>query len=893
MPRPLLETKFFVTGKRRGVVPRARLRERLDRIVDVKVTLVAAPAGFGKTTLLADWLAGTAAEHALVAWLSLDEADSDPASFWTYLIGALQTVLPDVGADALVLLTSPQPPSIESVLTTLLNELNAVEKDVVVVLDDYHLIDTPGIHTGMTFLIDHLPPRMHLVIASRIDPPLPLPRLRARGDLLEVRAADLRFSADEATAYLNDVMGLHLRTSDVAALEERTEGWIAALQLAALSMQGRDDAAGFIAEFAGDDRYVVDYLVEEVLKRESEVVRAFLVRTSILDRLSAPLCEAVTAERSGSAKAMLEALVRRNLFVVALDDKRRWYRYHHLFAEVLRTHLMDEQPDLVPTLHSRASAWYADNGQPSDAIRHALAAGAFVTAADLVERSAPAALRDRQEPTLLGWLKALPDELLRNRPVLSDIYAGALLSTGHFDEVEQHLRAAELGLDSPAMVVADAEGFSRLAGTIAAHRAALALALGFLSEAVQHARRALDLIADDDHLWRGAGAAILGLAAWASGDLELAHRTYREGMLSLKRAGHMSDVLGCAVTLADIRIAQGRLHEARRTFEQALQLAMEHSPAVLRGTADMHVGLSLLDRERDDLEAARQHVLASQQLGEHNGLPQNPYRVRVALARIRETEGDLEGALELLDEAERRYTSDFGPKVRPIAAMKARVHIRQGRLSDALAWARSRDLSAEDELSYVREFEHITLARLLLAQGSTPDALALLDRLLLAAEDGGRIGSAIEILLLQALAHQQHGHPPAALASLERSLTLAEPEGYVRIFVDEGPIMAELLDAAVKRGIATGYVRALLPRFGAAEQRARSEQPSLEVEPLSERELDVLRLLASDLDGPDIARELTVSLSTMRTHTRSIFNKLGVNNRRAAVRRAEELRIIS
>ena len=449
--------------------------------------------------------------------------------------------------------------------------------------------------------------------------------------------------------------------------------------------------------------------------------------------------------------------MRRNLFVVPLDDRRRWYRYHHLFAEVLQTHLVDEQPDLAPMLHSRASAWYADNGEPSDAIRHALAAGAFVTAADLVERNAPAALRNRQEPTLLGWLKSLPEELLRDRPVLSDIYAGALLSTGHFEDVERHLRAAELGLDSPAMVVADEEGFSRLAGTIAAHRAALALALGDLTEAVHHARRTLDLVAADDHLWRGAGAAILGLASWASGDLESAHRTYGEGMLSLQRAGHISDVLGCAITLADIRIAQGRLHDARRTYEQALQLATEHGPAVLRGTADMHVGLSQLDRERDDLEAARQHVLASQQLGEHNGLPQNPYRLRVAMARIRETEGDLEGVLELLEEAERRYTSDFGPKVRPIAAMKARVFIRQSRLGEALAWARSQDVAAQDELSYVREFEHITLARLLLAQDSTAEALALLDRLLLAAEHGGRIGSVIEILALQALAQHQRG----------------------------------------------------------------------------------------------------------------------------------------
>ena len=892
MPGPLLATKFFVPHRRRNVVPRARLRQRLQRGTEVKLTLVAAPAGFGKTTLLADWLAAVSPEDATVAWLSLDQSDDDPASFWTYLVAALQTVLPEVGADTLVLLKSPQPPAIESVLTTLLNQLGALRGDVVLVLDDYHLIDSPEIHVGIAYLVDHLPPRMHLVIASRADPPLPLPALRARGELVEVRAVDLRFTADEAADYLNDVMGLHLTATDVAALEDRTEGWIAALQLAALSMQGRADVAAFIADFAGDDRYIVDYLVEEVLKRESETVRGFLLATSILDRLSASLCDAVTGEHAG--KRMLEALERRNLFLVPLDDRRRWYRYHHLFAEVLQTHLVDEQSDLLPILHARASAWYAANGEPSDAIRHALAARAFATAADLVERAAAAALRSRQEATLLSWLKALPDELLRDRPVLSDIYAGALLSNGQFTGVDARLRDAEQGLHSARMVVVDQSAYRRLPGTIAVHRAGLALAQGDLTQAHQQARRALDLIAGDDHLWRGAATAILGLASWASGDLESAHRTYADGAQRLQRAGHIADVLGCAVTLADIRIAQGRLHDARRTYEHALQLATEHSPVVvLRGTADMHVGLSQLEREGDDLAAARRHVLASHELGEHNGLPQNPYRSRVALARIREAEGDLDGALELLDEAERRYTSDFGPNVRPIAALKARVLVRQGRLGEALAWARSADLSAADELTYVREFEHITLARLLLARGAAPDALALLDRLLLAADAGGRIGSVIEILILQALAQQSRGQTHAALVPLERTLELAAPEGYARVFVDEGPPMASLLQAATRRGIAVQYVRHLLARLGGPENRPPSEPGLLEVGPLSERELEVLRLLASELAGPDIARELTVSLSTMRTHTRSIFNKLGVSSRRAAVRRAAELDLLS
>jgi LuxR family transcriptional regulator, maltose regulon positive regulatory protein len=888
MPGTLLETKFFVPRPRRGIVPRARLCQRLDSILEAKLTLVAAPAGFGKTTLLADWLASRLPGGATVAWLSLDQSDDDPASFWIYLVSALQTVLPEIGASALALLQSPQLPPIETVLTMLLNQLGALSHDVLLVLDDYHLIDKQEIHAGMEYLIDHLPPRTHLVVASRIDPALPLPRLRARGELVEVRAADLRFTADEATDYLNDVMALHLTANDVSALDERTEGWIAALQLAALSMQGRDDVAGFVADFAGDDRYIVDYLVEEVLQRQPEAVRGFLLQTSILDRLGASLCDAVTGEHSG--KAMLEALERRNLFVVPLDDSRRWYRYHHLFADVLRTHLLNEQPDLLGNLHSRASAWYAENGEPSDAIRHALAASTFATAADLVERAAAAALRNRQEATLLSWLKALPDQLLRDRPVLSDIYAGALLSNGHFDEVEPRLRDAELGLRAPRAVVLDKEGFRRLPGTIAVHRAGLALAQGDLTHARQHARRALDLIAEGDHMWRGAAAAILGLASWASGDLESAHRTYAEGMLRLQRAGHISDVLGCAITLADIRIAQGRLHDARRTYKQALQLATEHGPSVLRGTADMHVGLSQLDRERNDLEAATQHSLRVRELGEQNGLPQNPYRWRVAMARIREAEGDLDGALELLDEARQRYTSDFSPNVRPIGAMKARVFIRQGRLAEALAWARSQDLSAEDELTYLREFEHITLARLLLAQGCAPEALALLDRLLLAAEDGGRTGSVIEVLVLQALAQQSRDQMHAALVTLEHALRLAEPEGYVRVFVDEGAPLVYLLQAAARQEIAPKYVRQLLASIGETQNRAPSKQGL--IEPLSERELEVLRLLASELDGPEIARELTVSLSTLRTHTRSIFNKLEVNNRRAAVRRAREIGLL-
>ena len=925
MPTPILATKLYIPPLRPHVVIRSRLLERLNEGLHRKLTLIAAPAGFGKTTLVSAWVAGCDRQ---VAWLSLEEGENDPTLFLTYLVAALQTIAPTIGEGVLGVLQSPQPPPTEAILTALLNEITTLPGHFVLVLDDYHVIDAQAVDMAFTYLVEHLPPQMHLVIATREDPQLPLARLRARSHLTEVRAADLRFTASEASAFLSQVMGLSLSAEDIAALEDHTEGWIAGLQLAALSMQGHQDVSGFIRAFAGDHRYIVDYLVAEVLQRQPAPVRSFLLQTSILDRLNGPLCDAVTGQEEGNAR--LEALERGNFFVVPLDDKRHWYRYHHLFAEVLSAHLMAEQPDQVATLHRRASAWYEQHGSVADAIRHALAAEDFGRAADLVELAVPAMRRNRQEATVLGWLKALPDELVRARPVLSVHYAGTLLLNGELEGVLARLRDAEQWLDtktdmgelalasSAEMVVVDEEEFRGLPGSIAIYRAAIALALGDVADTMKYARRVLDLVPEDDHLRRGSAAGFLGLAYWTRGDLEAAHRSYAECMARVQRAGHISDAIGCSIALADIRISQGRLREAMSTYERGLQLATEQSALLLRGAADMHVGMSELHLERDDLDAATQHLLRSKELGELAGLRQNRYRWRVAMARIRKAEGDLAGALDLLQEAERLYVSDFFPYVHPVAASVSRVWVAQGRVGEAFDWARELGLSVSDDLSYLREFEHITLARVLLARSKSDrtehsmlEAMELLERLLQAAEEGERTGSIIEILLLQALAHQMQGDISAALVPLERALMLAEPEGYVRIFVDEGPPMAVLLaklhehsqkrPRAALMNVPLAYIERLLAllrgeRVQEGISPAAPSAPALAqplLDPLTERELEVLRLIAAGLSNRDIAARLVLALSTVKSYVNTIYGKLQVESRTQAVARARALHLLS
>jgi len=913
MPAPILATKLFIPPHRPKVVLRPRLIERLNAGLTAgsRLTLISAAAGFGKTTLVSEWLAGC---ERPIAWLSLDEEDNDPIRFLAYLVAALQTLTlnasegtaANVGAGVLAALQSAQPPQLEPMLTALLNEIARVPDDFILVLDDYHVIDakpvdaSTSVDQAITFLLEHLPPQMHLVMATREDPHLPLARLRARGQLSELRAADLRFTPEEAGAFLNQMMNLNLSVENIAALETRTEGWIAGLQLAALSIQGRSDSASFIQAFTGSHRFVLDYLVEEVLQRQPARVRSFLLQTAILDRLSGSVCDAVcslgTSTGREDGRAMLETLERSNLFVFPLDDKRQWYRYHHLFADVLRARLTEEQPDQVSGLHRRASLWYEQNGLPSDAIHHALAAKDFERAAGLIELAWPTMDISYQSAAWLGWVKSLPDKLIRARPVLSVGYAWALLDGGELEACESRLQDAERWLETPSneMIVVDKELFQSLPATIATARAYRALALGDIPGTVQYARQALDLAPEQDQIRRIQATSLLGLAQYTSGDLEAAGQSLAGFQANLRKAGEIQTATGITFILANIKMAQGRLHEAVSAYQQALQLAASQGEPMPIGTADLYRGLGELYCEKGDLETAAQLLLTGKKLGEQALLPGWQHRLCVAEARIKEVQGDMDGAIDLLNEAERLYIRSPLPDVRPIAALKARVWIRQGKLAEALEWARERSLSGEDDLSYLKEFEHITLARLFIARykndrsdASDRAALRLLDRLLQAAEGGGRMGSAIEILLLQAVAHQAQGHIQFALTPLERALALAGPEGYVQIFVDEGLPMEALLREAAQSGADPSYVSQL--RAALAKPEGRKPTAQLLVEPLSERELEVLKLLRTELSGPEIARELIVSLNTLRTHTKNIFNKLGVNNRRAAVRQAEEL----
>jgi LuxR family transcriptional regulator, maltose regulon positive regulatory protein len=916
---PVLATKLYAPARRPQLVARPRIAERLDTTLDAghRLTLASAPAGFGKTTLLSDWLSNLdqRQRHVRVGWLSLDDDDNDLTRFMAHLVAALQSAELDVDAAVLDSLSTT---SVAPALTPLVNDLARAGKHEpgtqwIVALDDYHAIGASEVHEAVTFLLDHLPDHLHLVMATRSDPPLPLARLRSRGQLSELRAADLRFTPAEAREFLNQVMGLELTEADADALEDRTEGWIAGLQLAALSLRGiadRNEVAGFIQAFTGTNRFVIDYLADEVLARQPPQVRDFLLRTAVLDRLHGPLCDAVTGGTDGART--LADLERGNLFVLPLDTDRSWYRYHHLFADVLHARLLAEHPEQVPDLHQRASAWFAARGLVADAVRHALAAEDFDRAAYLIEEALPQIRPTRQDGLLLTWVRSLPEPVVRGSPVLCILSSWSLLMSGDLDAAESRLDDAEAalaaGAQNPELAArwAGTDDLRTAPATVSVYRASLAQARGDVAGTIRHARHVLDLAGPEDHFLRGAGGGYLGLAAWASGNVAEALTTFSDAVRSLHAAGNFVDELDATVVLGDMWVASGRPGRARRLYEQALQTATAGGPPFPRATADLHVGLAELDRELDDLPSAEAHLESARVLGERASITENRHRWYVVMAHVCAARGDYDAATRSLYQAETLYRHGFYPDVRPIAALKARIQIAAGDLSSAGAWAEDRGISVDEKPDYLREYEHLTLARLLLAQhgaaqhtdgavGASPAAevLDLLDRLHVAAVEALRDGSVLEIRVLQALAQHARGDLPEALAALSRSFDTPEPDSHVRLYLDEGASMLALLQHAARAPdpVVQAHARRLLERATTSFEEAAEPQQAL-AEPLSHRELQVLRLLDSELTGPEIARELYVTLNTLRTHTKRIFTKLDVTTRAAAVRRAHEVGLL-
>ena len=930
---PLLMTKLFVPPTRPNLVRRQRLTGRLNEGLGRRLTLISAPAGFGKTTLLSEWIqprTNGATSQVAIGWLSLDEGDNDPARFWSHFIAALQSVREGVGATALALLYSPQPPAITSILATFINEIAGASGELALVLDDYHLIETQAIHSALAYLLDHLPPQMHLIVSSRTDPPLSLARLRAREQLMELRADDLRFTPEEAAAFLERVLGPALSAEDVATLAARTEGWIAGLQLAVLSLQGREDVGRFIQAFSGHDRYILEYLVEEVLQRQPASVQNFLLDTSILDRLCAPLCDAVTGRED--SQVMLAGLEAANLFTVALDSRQHWYRYHCLFADLLRHRLNQMVPERVGVLHSRACDWYERNGLRVEAVTHALAARDYERGGTLIEHFVRTNAIHSATDTLLHWLKALPDELVRSRPLLSLAYAWALLAADRPEAIEPRLRDAEAALQQAA----DDGETRRWLGHIEALRAGVASLNGDFAQAMELARRARQCLPEDDLPARSLVALSLG-TAYAFGqqvDVPEATRAFNEAIAISQVVGNVNLALAAMTRLAGLHSRGGHLRQAGGAYRQALRLAAEQGCGPLPSLSEVHINFGELLREWHELEAAVEHLSEGIRLCKQGGRLVDLVHGYIFLARARQSQGDTNGALVTIQKA--RLLADGALEAsqsaqqaenraqtwlaRLVAENQAWLWIAQGNFEAPARWAQQCGLEPGGALEAGTCAEYATLARLLTVQAKPGQALELLERLLAKSEAQGTAWNTIHLRTLQALAWQAQGDRAQALAVLECALMAAEPEGYVCTFVDRGEPMARLLREVRKRQLkelseqrGTGgyteaaawaqwtlvaYVDKLLSAFSSgvsADSLAPSvpSAPSVLIEPLSERELEVLRLLAAGLSNREIAEELIVAIGTVKKHTHNIYGKLGVRSRTQAVLRAGELGLLS
>ncbi|MFC2046024.1 LuxR C-terminal-related transcriptional regulator [Chloroflexota bacterium] len=921
MPNTLLATKLHIPRLRRDLVHRPRLMERLDAGLQGKLTLVSAPAGYGKTTLVADWID---VSQAPAAWLSLDEADNDPARFLTYVIAAFQRIDENIGVDVQAALAESQSPPGETLLTRLVNDIAAARdkegQKTVLVLDDYHLITAQTVHKALNFLLGHLPETVHMLVSGRSDPPLPISRLRVQGEITEIRTPELRFTEGEAVAFLNDLMGLGLSSGDVAALEARTEGWIASLQLAALSLQGRPDKRQFVAAFSGSHRYVIDYLVDEVLSRQPEDIQVFLRRTSTFDRFCAPLCDMAT--EIATSRQILRRLEHDNFFLVPLDEERRWYRYHHLFAGFLQQRLRQREPGYIPELHSRASQWYEGKGLVDEAIQHALKAGDVERAARLVDQIAASLVVRRQPNKLLGLVNQLPATLCHAYPMLCMWHAWALLFVGQLDAVEPVLQIAESQQGKVPQVPIPA-----YATTV---RAYLANQMGDLPGALDLTQQAIEQLSEAPPdqttlIFQGAAVIWLGVNYRHLGHLDRARRLFVEATSINQQAGNIYAALSTLEQLADLAVIQGQLHRAIELHQRGLQMSRKWSEreGLGRGTLlaafGLHLGLGTVLYQRNDLAGAARHIQRAFVLGELEGSWWRMHSQRM-LAYLRQAEGDHQAAYDLLGQAcairdsliVRQANVSTEPSLEQLRILLSQRQPSMAHLlRDSARRAESLDLGWEGNDGktidfttaplYAREADYADLARVLTATGRAAEGLPLIDLLLEASQVMGRQGDAIRYLVMQALAFHAQGDMDSALTSLNQALTQAQPEGYVRVFVDEGQPMVELLREAASRGFAPEYVTTLLAVFGEpakgrmtkADRSSTVLRPSSSlVEPLSDRELEVLRLMAAGLKHREVAEELIISLNTVRHHARNIYGKLDVNSRAQAVAKAKELRLI-
>jgi len=899
----LLTTKLYIPPTRPNLVPRPRLIERLNAGLHARVTLVSAPAGSGKTTLVSAWVAQC---HLPVAWLSLDQLDDEPRHFFSYLVAALQQVDANIGVTAQAALETRESLTPVSMAATIINDIATARDDapapaIILVLDDYHVIENPEVQEAVRFVVDHQPPNLHLVFTSRVDPDLPLSRLRARGQLTEIRGADLRFSEAETFEFLNTTMptGIDLSPEDVHTLADRTEGWIAGIQLATLSMQYQENVSSFVETLSGGNEYILDYLTDEVLRGCPGPIKTFLLKTSILERLAAPLCDAVT--RGDDSERTLETLQEANLFLIALDSERRWYRYHHLFADALRVRLQGEFPGEIAELHRCASDWYLENGFVGEAIHHALAGKAFERGAELIEQFAQELVFDvfayAQVPNLLRWMDALPEALFGERPRLSVYRGWALANTAQneadLQAIEACLEPAQRALDGrPEEPTRPAED-TMVRGLLTALQAQLSLARGDTSRAVELTRAALGLISEDQHLFRAGLFNVLGTAHWLSGEVLKASQAYEESVRAAQLCGNVFFKVSGLSGVAEMYKERGQLHQAGQHFRQAIRIVTDHGWDSLPTAAELFVSLAEVLREWNRLEEALDYLERGIQIGKtvhHNYLL---IVAHVILARTRYAQGEQAGALSAIQEAE-SYAQQFelmGLKSWA-AAVKARLQLAAGDLGAAARWARDSALDPDDQAAS-RRFpgEYATLARYLIARAEYTSALRLLGTLHADAQGLGRAGRVVEILALRAIALQLKGDSREAQASLRTALDLAEPEGFVRVFADEGQVMQGLLRQAAQDDPANPYVQRLL--LATRGDLPGADPNQLLVEPLSERELEVLRLIAAGLKNREIADELVITLGTVKSHINSIYGKLGVGTRVQAIERARALGILA